>query len=168
VATTGASGTYGALPKYYPVTELVGETCPDFKAPRLADGVVQRFSSMLAKDKVNVLLFWSVDCPHCRQSLPEINKWLQANPDGVNLISAARVTDKVQRTRTQEFCKLNGITFTTLIDQDRAVAELFNITATPTALIVGPDGNVEDVYMSGAEEFGAMIEAKKKALLGKS
>ncbi len=166
LGSSGKLGSYGHLPRYYPVTELIGQSCPDFKAPRLADGVVQRWSSLLAKDKLNVLLFWSIDCPHCRKSLPEIAQWFRSNGSGVNLVSAARIDDTDQKTRTAEFCKINGIDFPTLVDRKRAVADLFLITATPTALIVGPDGVIHDVYLSGASDFARVIEAKRRELLG--
>ena len=165
VAETGSLGSYGFLSPYYPVKELIGKPCPDFTAPLLANSVEQRWSSMLSADKLNVLIFWSVDCPHCRKSLPEINDWLKSNGAGVNLISAAKVTGEVDRVKTKEFCELNSFVFPTLIDQDLQIANLYHVTSTPTILIIRPDGVIDSVVLTGGEDFAETVEARKRALL---
>jgi thiol-disulfide isomerase/thioredoxin len=165
VAETGTLGTYGFLGRYYPVKELVGKKCPDFKAPLLGNSIEQRWSSMLSDDKVNLLIFWSIDCPHCRKSLPEINTWLKANGEGVNVVSAAKVTDEVTKIKTKEFCDINEFVFPTLADQDLQIAGLYQVTTTPTILIIRPDGVVDSVMLSTEKDFGKTVEAKKKSLL---
>ena len=165
VAVTGQLGTYYNLPEYYPATEMVGKKSPDFEAPALGDGTTQRWSSLLARDRLNVLVFWSVDCPHCRNSLPKINEWLKTHPEGINLVSAARVLNEVMKTKTEEFCKLSGFVFPTLIDQDFRIAGLYEITKTPTVVIIRPDGVVDSVMSSDGVDYGRAFEAKKRALV---
>jgi len=165
VAEKSSLGTYGYLARYYPVKELVGKKCPDFKAPLLSNGSVQSWYSMLSPDKVNILVFWSIDCPHCRKLLPEINQWLGENPDGVNVVSTAKVANDAAKTKTREFCEANGIRFPTLVDQEAGVGELFQVTSTPTTLIVRPDGVVSSVLLSSIQDFGAAIEEAKRDLL---
>ncbi len=162
-AKTGAIGTHGQLPRYYPVNELVGSKCPDFQAPDLQTGVVRRWHSMLDPEQVNVLVFWSVDCPHCKKTMPQINDWLKQNPGGINLVSAAKVTSDVMKTRTKEFCSVFEFDFPTLADDGRAVAEKFQVTATPTILVIRPDGVIDSVLIHGS--FSDLFEAKKKELL---
>jgi peroxiredoxin len=163
---TGAVGSYGYLEHYYPVNELVGKECPDFKAPLLSNSVEQRLSGLIKKDHVNVLIFWSVNCPHCRRELPIINAWLRQNQEGLNVISAAGVSDNVTKTRTKEFCDINKFVFPTLIDRDMKISQLYQITSTPTILFIGPDGVVDSVVLSSTEDFGAIATQKKKELLG--
>jgi len=165
VAETGTLGTYGYLERYYPVKELVGKKCPDFKAPLLSTSVEQHWSTMLKEDQVNVLIFWSVDCPHCRRSLPEINTWLKTKPSGVNVISAAQVANDATRVKTKEFCDLNGFVFPTLVDQDLHVSQLYQVTSTPTILIIRPDGVIDSAVLDSHADFAKTIEEKKKALL---
>jgi len=165
-AATGKLLTHGYLAKYFPVRELEGERCPDFKAPQIKDSVEQRLYGLLDDSKVNVLIFWSIDCPHCRKSLPEINSWLQDNPDGVNVVSCASVRDDAAKTKTKEFCKLNGFEFPTLVDVNSQVGDLYKVTTTPTIVIIGPDGVVDSTIISGYTDFGRTIEQKKKSLLG--
>jgi peroxiredoxin len=162
-AETGAVGMYGQLPRYYPVEELVGSKCPDFKAPEVADGIVRRFYSLFDPEEVNVLVFWSVDCPHCKTTMPKINDWLKQNPEGINLISIGNAANDAQKTKTKEFCQFHKFEFPTLVDKDRKLAEMFNVTATPTMLIIRPDGVIDSVVVQG--NFSQAFEKKKKELL---
>lgn len=164
-AETGKVGTYGYLDRYYPVKELVGKRCPDFKAPLLSSRTEQNSSTLFDGQKLNVLIFWSVDCPHCRQLLPEINTWLKQNPSGVNVISAAMVTNPAIKTKTQEFCNLNGFVFPTLEDDGKRISDQFLVTTTPTILIIRPDRIVDSVLLSDLTDFGKAIEEKKRLLL---
>lgn len=163
VADKGKLGTYGYLEAYYPVTEMVGRKCPDFKAPLLSNSVEQSWSSMISPEKLNVLIFWSVDCPHCRSSLPEINAWLKENSEGLNVISAAAVTSEATKIRTREYCQLNEFVFPTLVD-DLQISRLYNVTKTPTILIIRPDGVIDSVVLNSSD-FGQTVEEKKRQLL---
>jgi peroxiredoxin len=165
VGETGSLGTYGFLSPYYPVKELIGKPCPDFTAQLLSNRVEQRWSSMLSPDKLNVLIFWSIDCPHCRKSLPEINAWLKENGTGLNVIGAAKVTSEATRVKTQEFCELNSFVFPTLIDEDLRIANLYQVTSTPTILFIRPDGVIDSVVLNAEEDFAKTAEAKKRLLL---
>jgi len=165
VASKGSLGTYGYLARYFPVTELVGQACPDFKAPLLSDSVEQRWSSLLDDKKLNVLIFWSVDCPHCRESLPEINAWLRANPEGLNVLSAASVTSEAAREKTKEFCDLNQFVFRTLVDRDLEISKLYQVTSTPTFVIIRPDGVIDDVILTGGEGLQRALDEKRRKIL---
>jgi thiol-disulfide isomerase/thioredoxin len=165
-AATGTLLSVGYLDRYFPVHELTGEKAPDFRAPLLEDSVEQRWHSLLDDEKINVLIFWSVDCPHCRQSLPEINTWLAEHPDGVNVVSCASVTSASGKTQTAEFCKLNGFSFPTLVDEGSRIGDLYRVTSTPTIVIMGPDGVIDSALTSGHIDFGKTIEEKKRKLLG--
>ncbi len=162
----GDVGTYGYLERYYPVNELVGKECPDFKAPLLSNSVEQRLSGMIKKDHVNVLIFWSVNCQHCRRELPLINAWLRKNQEGLNVISAAGISDDVTKTRTKEFCDINKFVFPTLVDRDLKISQLYQVTSTPTILFISPDGVVDSVVLSTSDDFGTIATRKKKELLG--
>jgi len=166
VAASGSVGTYGYLSRYYPVNELVGKPTPDFKAP-LVDTSVERSLSSLINDKaVNVLIFWSVDCSHCRKALPELNVWLKENSSGLNVITVAKAMNGPAKTKTKEFCDLNGFVFQTLIDKDLGVASLYQVTSTPTYLIITPDGVVDSVLLRSTKSVIRSIDEKRRQLLG--
>jgi len=120
---------------------------------------------MLDKSKLNVLVFWSVDCPHCRITLPEFDAWLKQNGEGLHVVSAAKVTSDALRTKTREFCEGNGFAFPTLIDQDLRISALYQVTSTPTFVIITPDGMVEDVLLRGGESVERTLDEKRRKLL---
>lgn len=165
VGTTGTLGTYGALATYYPVVELVGKKCPDFDAPMIDGAAARTLWSMLSADKVNVLIFWSVDCPHCKASLPKLNDWLKDHQAGLNVISAARVTDEATRVRTAEYCKISQFKFPTFVDKDMQIGATYQVISTPTVVVIRPDGVVDSVLLSGETDLGAALEVKKREIL---
>jgi peroxiredoxin len=165
LAESGKLGSYGALKDYSPAVEMIGKTAPDFKAPSIRNSVMKQWSGMYAKNGLSVLVFWSVDCPHCRKSLPLFNDWYKNNKDKATIITAARVTNAAMRTKTREFIELQGLQFETVEDQDRVVAELYKVTATPTIFVIGPDGKVDSLMHSQGDDFGVKIEAKRKQLI---
>jgi thiol-disulfide isomerase/thioredoxin len=165
VATTGRMGTYEALSTYYPVVELVGKKCPDFDAPLINDVAERSLSSMLASDKLNVLIFWSVDCPHCKAALPKLNDWLKGHTEGMNVISAARVTDDATKARTAEYCKINTFSFPTFIDKDMQIGAIYQVVSTPTIVVIRPDGVVDSVLLSSETDLGAALDAKRRELV---
>ncbi|HEX6850794.1 MAG TPA: TlpA family protein disulfide reductase [Candidatus Polarisedimenticolaceae bacterium] len=165
---TGQLGTYGELPRYEPVVELFGTKPPAFDLPAAEDGIPRSSKSLLASDKINVFVFWAIDCPHCTQFMPKLNAWVKDHRDGVNVVSLARVMNDTLKTRTQEFVRLNGFVFPTLIDKDFAVAQQYNVIATPTILILRPDGTADSIMPASETDFDKFFAAKKKALLGKS
>jgi peroxiredoxin len=163
VGDKGTLATYGYLPRYYPAQELIGQRCPDFEAPLLSNSVEQRWSRLIDDTKVNVLIFWSVDCPHCQKTLPELSEWLKENSDGLNVFSAARVTNEATKVKTKEFCDLYGLSFPTLVDQDLEIAELYQVIATPTTIIIKPDGTIEAVLVT--DDIPRVLAEKKRKLL---
>jgi peroxiredoxin len=163
VGDKGTLATYGYLPRYYPAQELIGQRCPDFEAPLLSNSVEQRWSRLIDDTKVNVLIFWSVDCPHCQKTLPELSEWLKENSDGLNVFSAARVTNEATKVKTKEFCDLYGLSFPTLVDQDLEIAELYQVNATPTTIIIKPDGTIEAVLVT--DDIPRVLAEKKRKLL---
>lgn len=161
VAETGQLGTYGPLPLYYPVVELIGKKYLDFTATAIGDGQSKTYSSLFQPDKMNVLVFWSVDCPHCQKAMPQLNDWLKTHPQHINVVSAARVTDDATEKRTEEYCKLNKLVFPTFVDKNMAIGSLYQIVSTPTLVIIRPNGVIDSVLLSGETDLGAALQQKE-------
>jgi hypothetical protein len=41
---------------------------------------------------------------------------------------------------------------------------MFNVTSTPTILIIGPDGIIEKVLLSSAQDFSRAMQEKQREL----
>lgn len=165
VAETGRLGTYGMLPSYYPAVELVGAKCPDFEAPVVGEEGTRSLFSFFAPDKVNVLVFWSHDCPHCRKSLPAIETWFREHPEGMNILTAVQVTSEANRIKTEEYLKREKLTLPTFLDQDFKIGRKYLVSSTPTIFIIRPDGVIDSVLFSGEMDYGAAFDSKKKQIL---
>jgi peroxiredoxin len=164
VVEKGLLGTYGYLDRYYPVKEMIGKKCPDFKAPLLDNGVVQSWYSMFMKDRLNVLVFWSVDCPHCRKSVPRLNDWLKEQPRKINAIGVVHVANEATKVKTEEFCTQTGFVFPMFMDQDSSIARLYQVDSTPTVLVIRPNGVIDSVMLSSIKDFGKTLEEKLSQL----
>lgn len=168
VCATGQIGTFGELPRYDPVTEFVGKKPPEFELPEASDGIPRRSTTLMASDRLNVLIFWSIDCGHCVKFMPKFNAWLRDHGDGLNVVSLAKSMNDAMKTKTSEFAKFNGFVFPTLIDHDFSVAQQFQVTATPTILVLRPDGVVDSIMPAGEENFDTFFGAKRREILRKS
>jgi cytochrome c-type biogenesis protein len=165
-AATGRLAAHGALARYHPVRELEGRPSPDFSAPLVAGDEPRRLRDLLDDSKLNVLVFWSVDCSHCRHELPEINAWIRDNPGDANVVSCARALDESAQARTRQFSDEQGFVFPTLVDRDSSIVDLYRITSTPTILLIGPDGVVQSAIVAHDETtpFAETIERKREEL----
>ena len=61
-----------------------------------------------------------------------------------------------------DYLKKNGYTFTSLLDEDRAVSTKYKINGIPTLVVIDPSGKVTD-YLVGARDDVALRAALKKA-----
>lgn len=122
--------------------EKPGAKLPDAALPGL-DGKVVNLRS-LAKDKVTVVVFWSVSCPHCRKEMPSLlalDRRLTGNPfvmilvngDGPAMLPAVKAYVKDYR--------LPG---PVLLDQgpddSMPLGDALDIVATPTVMVFNRKG----------------------------
>ena len=54
------------------------------------------------------------------------------------------------------------------MDKDLQVSQLYQVTATPTTLIIRPDGVIDSALMSDADRVARELDKKKRELLDKS
>ena len=164
VASGRTLGTYGSMPRYFPVEELVGKKCPDFEAPLVDGGDVKTWYQMIDPNKINVLFFWAVDCGHCRASLPGVNDWLRSQPEGINFVGVPNVPNEALKIQTTEYCRNQEFAFPNLMDETREIADLYKIVSTPTYLVIRGDGVIDSVYTTGSG-IDEALEAKRAELL---
>jgi len=91
--------------------------------------------------------------------------FFKENGTGINVITVARVTNEATKIKTQEFCNGSGFVFPTLMDEDQDIASLYQVTSTPTIVVIRPDGVIDSVILSSDQDFGKTMEQKKKLFL---
>jgi peroxiredoxin len=116
------------------------------------------------RGKVVLLNFWATWCGPCREEMPQLNKLYEKyRPSGFNLLginvdedsrNAAGIADKL------------GLKFPVLLDADKQVSKMYELSAMPSTVLVDRDGRVRYLnrgYRSGTElEYDQQIRALLK------
>ena len=89
-----------------------------------------------------VLNFWATWCGPCRSEIPEFRKFVHEHPD-IPVLGIA-VDGSVSKLR--QFAKQNRMNYPVL-QGDRSVQQDYNVSSLPMTVIVGPDGQIDDVHI---------------------
>ncbi len=106
--------------------------------------------------KYVVLEFWAPWCPHCRGSLPHMEKLYEENKSILQVIGVTSYygsfSDGVKRIQNidkpkelsliKEFLKEQKITFPVIVTSDRSFSDSYGVDGIPTFVIISKDGKV--------------------------
>lgn len=130
---------------------------PAFVLPSL-DGVDLSLDTL--RGRAVIVHFFATWCEPCREELPSLQRLatrLDGKPVALVAISVAEGPPRVRR-----FLQSTPVTFPVLLDQDRAVARAWNISALPSTVVLGVDHKprlaVESDYDWDRVEAGALVE----------
>lgn len=134
----------------------VGEVAPDFVAVS-PQGEVIHLSDY--RGQPVWLNFWGSWCPPCRAEMPDIQTaYEQLGPQGLTLL-AVSLGDKPSE--AINFAKLNGVTFTILLDPDRTLTSpTYPIYNFPTHIFIDKDGIVRNIVLSEMSAEQAIAAAQ--------
>jgi uncharacterized membrane protein YphA (DoxX/SURF4 family)/peroxiredoxin len=131
-----------------------GAPAPRFEMPVLLEGETVTLDSLLERRTPVLLVFASQHCGPCMQMLPELVRWSETLDER---LAFALVESGVQdpAALTEEISS-HG-TILTLLDDERAVAEAYEVNATPTAVLVGSDGLIAAHQSSGVGNIELLV-----------
>ena len=89
-----------------------------------------------------VLNFWATWCGPCRSEIPEFRQFVFDNPD-IPVLGIA-VDGSVSKLR--QFAKQNRMNYPVL-QGNNSVQQDYNVSSLPMTVIIGPDGQIEDVHI---------------------
>ncbi len=127
--------------KLYAIRTLApGHEAPDFSARTLSGKKIRLID---VKADTTLLVFWASWCPHCKASLPKLEKYY--NPDNTShlqIIAISVDTDKksVERAIKEEGYRWPNIA--KLKGWDGPIAKLYGVNATPTFVLLDKNKNV--------------------------
>lgn len=112
--------------------------------------------------KLLLVEFWASWCPYCRQSLP----WLENMQNtfaqqGLEVISV-NFSDK--KAKAQALINKNKYTFPVNYDENLALANMFQVVAVPTIILINQQGEVL-VYQRGISPESEKVLKEKIASL---
>ena len=126
---------FGALP----VPAASSVPAPEFQLQTLAG---EPYSKASLQGRPTLLVFWAPWCRYCQMELPILAKFYQSHkPDQLQVLTIA-FSDT--RAHVEEYVTSNPDTFVypTVYDQDNKVAQAFGVNATPTFVVMDPQGEM--------------------------
>ena len=123
---------------------------PDFTL-RSVDGPNLRLQEQ--RGRVVLVNFWATWCGPCRQEMPHLNRLYEKYRSSGFVLLGVNVDDD-QRNAVGVASKL-GLTFPVLLDTDKKVSQLYDLSAMPATVLIDKDGRVKYLhrgYQSGYED----------------
>jgi len=139
----------------------IGSAAPNFTLPTLA-GETATLHALRALGKPVLLLFSDHGCGPCNALLPEIGRWQREHASKVVVALISRGTVQANRPKASEY----GLTHV-LLQKDRVVAQAYQASGTPSAVLIRPDGIIGSPLAQGADAIRALLDqARSPAGLG--
>jgi len=139
----GVAGQAAGLP--------VGEPAPDFGLMNL-HGEEVALDQLRARGKPVMLLFTDPNCGPCTELLPEIGRWQQEYAEKLTISLVGRGSVEENSAEVSEHGVEN-----VLLQEDWEVADTYQVEATPSAVIVGPEGTIGSPVAEGPDEVESLV-----------
>jgi peroxiredoxin len=105
------------------------------------------------RGRVVMVNFWATWCGPCRQEMPQLDRLYQKYKSSGFVLLGVNVDEDVRKA-TDVAAKL-GVTFPVLLDTDKAVSKLYDLSTMPSTVIIDRDGKVRYLhrgYLAGYED----------------
>lgn len=129
----------------------IGTLAPLFTLPSTAGHAVS-LQDLLADDRACLLTFVSPGCGPCRTLLPELARW----HDTITERLAITFVTPVEADAAEQLAREHALT-NVLIDEQSTVMQAYGTMATPSAVLVAPDGTVASAPAAGPVAIESLI-----------
>ncbi|HEV2122444.1 MAG TPA: redoxin family protein [Chloroflexota bacterium] len=129
----------------------VGTPAPNFSLSGL-HGETLTLGALRAAGKPVLLIFSDPGCGPCNALLPDIGRWQREHGDTITVALISRGTPEANRAKSAEH-QLTSV----LLQQDREVAEAYEASGTPSAVLVLAGGTIASPLAAGAEAIRALV-----------
>src|SRR3982751_2378772 len=126
-----------------------GTAAPDFTLRAIA-GSNLRLKEQ--RGRVVMVNFWATWCAPCRQEMPHLNR-LYDKYRGAGFVLLGVNVDEDNSKAAEVVAKL-GVTFPILLDTEKNVSKLYDVSTMPSTMIIDREGKVRYVhrgYLAGYE-----------------
>jgi peroxiredoxin/uncharacterized membrane protein YphA (DoxX/SURF4 family) len=130
-----------------------GSVAPDFELVDLRGGRIS-LSRLVALARPVLLVFSSPGCGACHALLPRVAEWQR---DRLEQVTVAVVVSG-DRAENAALAEEHGLRLV-LVQDGEEIAQLYGIEATPSAVLVGPDGAVAHALVAGAGAVEELLES---------
>ncbi len=105
------------------------------------------------RGRVVMVNFWATWCAPCRQEMPHLNRLYEKYRGAGFVLLGVNVDDDVGK--AAEVAAKLGVTFPVLLDTEKMVSKLYDVSTMPSTMIIDRDGKVRYVhrgYLAGYED----------------
>lgn len=136
------------------------QAAPDFTLKRAEGGNLR-----LAEQRGQVVLinFWASWCGPCRIEMPHLNKLHDKYKAGGFMVLGVNIDDD-PRNAVATATKL-GVSFPVLLDGDKRVSKLYDLSTMPTTLIIDRDGRLRHLHRGYREGYELTYDQQVRDLL---
>ena len=99
-----------------------------------------------------MLLFTDPDCNPCNAMLPEIGRWQTEHAGELTISLVSRGAVEENRAKSSE----HGLR-DVLLQRDWEVSEAYEVDATPSAVLIRPDGTIGSSVHEGEDDISALL-----------
>jgi peroxiredoxin len=135
-------------------------TAPDFTLRSLGGPNLR-----LAEQRGQVVLinFWATWCAPCRQEMPHLNALYQKYRGAGFVLLGVNVDDDAKAAAA--LASQLGLRFPVLLDTDKQVSRLYDMSSMPATLLVDRDGKVRFLHRGYRDGFEATYDSQIRGLL---
>ena len=133
-----------------------------FKGEKITDMVGNKFDLKTLSDKIYVINFWFINCPPCKQEIPDLNKIVEKYKDNKNVVFLAIALDN--RSDLKKFLSTMPFNYN-IVDDGRYYAQKYGVNGYPTHVIVGKDGLIKFSTLGLAANTAYWVEKTISSLL---
>ena len=105
------------------------------------------------RGRVVMVNFWATWCAPCRQEMPHLNRLYEKYRASGFVLLGVNVDDDTAK--AGEVAAKLGVTFPVLLDTEKTVSKLYDLSTMPSTMIIDRDGKVRYVhrgYLAGYED----------------
>jgi peroxiredoxin len=105
------------------------------------------------RGRVVMVNFWATWCGPCRQEMPQLNRLYEKYKGSGFVLLGVNVDDDASK--AADVASKLGVTFPVLLDTDKSVSKMYDLSTMPSTVIIDREGKVRYVhrgYLAGYED----------------
>ena len=130
----------------------LGSPAPAFRLSGL-HGETMTLDALRSAGKPVMLLFSDPNCGPCNALMPQLGRWQREHAGQLTIAMLSRGDVDANKKKVAE----HGVS-TTLLQENREVAEQYKAPATPSAVLVTADGHIGSYVAAGSVAITALLE----------
>jgi peroxiredoxin len=138
----------------------IAGAAPDFTL-RQADGPNLRLQEQ--RGRVVMVNFWATWCGPCRQEMPHLNRLHAKYRDAGFVLLGVNIDEDAAK--AVGLSSRLGLQFPILLDTDKKVSRLYNLTTMPSTVLIDRDGRVRHLHLGYKDGVEQTYETQIRELL---